>query len=141
MHVVLNEPRGNASNAQLQDSLLGLSLAAAVPMWIPRAGQLTETERLARGRELAQFIAEHGDDVLYRGAKNGDSAKAFNAVAEALAIGACQPGGVTAFGQHWCTDHHQCELAASSCSTDELWQAFTGRVTLAAGEQHEARGL
>lgn len=117
MHVVRNRLQ-ESSRPQLQDSLLGISLAAAVPLWIPRVARLSHAERAARAGELAQVIAEHGDDVLYRGHKSGDSARAFNAVAEALAIGAFQPGGVTAFGEHFCTDHGRCERASQAAAED-----------------------
>jgi hypothetical protein len=62
-----------------------------------------------RAAGLAGIIAARGDLILYRGGKHGESATAFNALAEGLAIGACQPGGVTFAGQHWCTDHAACE--------------------------------
>src|SRR5216684_3777752 len=100
----------------MTDGLLPIALQAAVPMWIDELRRTTDTKtRLHMASESAQFIAEHGDNVLYRGPKRGDSAKAFNHVARGLAIGAFQPGGVTAFGSHWCTDHDAC-LAAESAA-------------------------
>jgi hypothetical protein len=70
-------------------------------------------QRIARASGLADIIASQGDIILYRGGKKGETAKAFNAMAEGLAIGAYQPGGVTFLGEHWCTDHEACLAAAS----------------------------
>jgi len=41
-------------------------------------------------------------------------------LATALAALAYQPGGVTALGRHWCTNHQQCEFAASVIGDDQL---------------------
>jgi hypothetical protein len=89
------------SEDEVQAGLLAATLQVAVPFWIEQLRGAGDEDRLAMALESAQFIAEHGDNVLYRGARKGDSAKAFNHVARGLAIGAYQPGGVTAFGQHW----------------------------------------
>jgi|SRR5579872_1737707 len=96
------------------NGLLPIALSAAVPLWIEKLKPLTTDQRIARADELSGIIAEHGDIILYRGGKKGESAKAFNALAEGLAIGAFQPGGATAFGQHWCTDHAACEAAEAA---------------------------
>lgn len=47
------------------------------------------------------MIAEHGDNILYRAKRRGDTAAAFNALAEAIAILAFAPGGVTFLGEHY----------------------------------------
>jgi hypothetical protein len=98
------------------NDLLPIGLSAAVPLWIEELRPLEPEQRLARASGLADIIAEHGDIILYRGGKRGESARAFNALAEGLAIGAFQPGGVTAFGQHWCTDHAACEAAEKAAA-------------------------
>ncbi len=97
----------------MSNDVLLISLQAAVPLWIERVRHLTPAERQARAAELSGVIASRGDDILYRSAKKGGTAKAFNALAEGLALAAFQPGGVTAFGHHWCTDHAACAAAAS----------------------------
>jgi hypothetical protein len=89
------------------------TLQIAVPMWIEELRHIEPEQRLARASGLADIIASQGDIILYRGGKKGETAKAFNAMAEGLAIGAYQPGGVTFLGQHWCTDHEACLAAAS----------------------------
>lgn len=96
--------------------LLPIALSAAVPLWIEELRRLEPEQRIARASGLADIIASQGDIILYRGGKKGESAKAFNALAEGLAIGAFQPGGVTAFGQHWCVNHDECEAAAKAAT-------------------------
>ena len=91
--------------------LLAISLSAAVPLWVLRVRNLTPEQRQARASELAGVVAERGDVILYRGSRRGESASAFNALAEGLAIAAFAPGGVTAFGSHWCDDHSACLTA------------------------------
>jgi hypothetical protein len=90
------------------NDVLPLTLALAVPLWIDQLSSLTDAERLAMAQECSQVIAEHGDIILYRGGKKGETAAAFNMLAKGIAIGAYQPGGITAFGQHYCTDHAEC---------------------------------
>jgi hypothetical protein len=92
--------------------LLPAALQVAVPLWIESLRQMSPEQRQARADELADVIAERSDSILFRGARHGESAAAFNALAEALAIGAFQPGGASAFGSHWCTDHSACLTAA-----------------------------
>lgn len=90
------------------NDLLPIALSAAVPLWIDELASLTTAERLAMAQECSQVIAEHGDIILYRGGKKGETAAAFNMLAKGIAIGAYQPGGITAFGQHWCVNHGEC---------------------------------
>lgn len=97
---------------------LGVALSFAVPLWIAQLRPLTATERARRGAQLARILSlgEKHDDVrgqhgagpaLFavgeqaRGASTGGPAAVFNALAEGLALGAFQPGGVTYLGQHW----------------------------------------
>lgn len=74
------------------------TLEVAIPLWRERVSLLTPDERSARGAELASYIGEHGDDILYRGKY---TAEAFNALAEGLALASSVPGGVNFGGQHW----------------------------------------
>ncbi len=89
---------------------LGL-LMVSVPMAIAGLRGKPESWRLERAREAGQFIAEHGDDLLFRG-RPGRSAVAFAQMSYGLAALAYQPGGVTFAGMHWCTDHEACKAAA-----------------------------
>ena len=85
--------------------LLVIALQAAVPLWIARLKGLPWPELQARAAAASQYVAEHGDVILFRGKKRGDTAQAFNALAEGIAICAFAPGGVTIFDQHWEARH------------------------------------
>jgi hypothetical protein len=90
----------------MNDVLL-CALEAAVPLWISELRGHTPAGRCGLAHAAADVVAEHGDHILYRGAKAGDSAQAFNALARGLACAAYQPGGVR-FGQlAWCAAHPQ----------------------------------
>lgn len=88
------------------DSLLGISLGAAVPLWIERIIDEGWTwPRVATEAQAAgQIVAEKGDVILYKSKKAGETAGAFNALAKGIACLAFAPGGVTVFGQHWEAD-------------------------------------
>jgi hypothetical protein len=91
------------SERQDSDPVLLAMLELAVPAWIDRVRPLSWPERKARANACLAIIG-YGDNLesiacLTTGVKGG--AQAFNAVAEALAIGALQPGGVTWCGLHW----------------------------------------
>lgn len=88
---------------------LGL-LQAAVPIWIADMRSWPEEQRLEAAREAGQYIAEHGDDLMFR-SKPGRSKDAFNQLARGLAAAAYQPGGITFAGMHFCTDHEACKAA------------------------------
>lgn len=81
-----------------------MSLQLAVPMAVVELSRVTDDERLALAREHGQYIAEHGDDILYRGVHTRE---AFAALAKGLAALAYQPGGVLFLGEHWCTEEHE----------------------------------
>lgn len=80
--------------------LLAGMLSLAVPLWIETMRSWTEEERMEYGRRCADIVAEKGDVILYRG-NRGESAKAFNALAEGVAACAFAPGGVTILGLHF----------------------------------------
>jgi hypothetical protein len=90
---------------------LGL-LELAVPLWIDRLRPLPWEERLqVRDGALARLGASTDDPGKLTGiagladpdvrTKPGQVAGAFNALAQALALGALQPGGVSFAGMHW----------------------------------------
>lgn len=78
---------------------LGL-LEVAVPMRIAEMRTLAEGDRQGLAAEAGQFIAEHGDDLMFR-SKKGRSAAAFSQLVTGLAALAFSPGGVTFAGMHW----------------------------------------
>lgn len=77
------------------------ALAVAVPMWIETLRLESWEHVRARAVACLDIIAEHGDNILYRSVKKGDTAKAFSALAEGIAAASFVPGGITVFGQHW----------------------------------------
>jgi hypothetical protein len=79
-------------------ALLATMLEVAVPLWIERVRSMTPEQRLARAREAGQIVAEKGDVLQFRSKKKGESANAFNALAEGLAVLAFAPGGVKFMG-------------------------------------------
>lgn len=81
--------------------LMVATLELAVPLWIMRVREWTEERRMERARIIGYILAEHGDDILFQGPKKGDTTRAFNAMAEGVAIAAFSPGGVTFMGHHW----------------------------------------
>lgn len=78
-------------------ALLRTSLSAAVPLWVldfyeqggPTAADI-EAVRVY-GRDA---LAPHGDRLLFRSRKEGETAALFNGLAKALAVLAFLPGGV-----------------------------------------------
>jgi hypothetical protein len=85
--------------------LLTAALGAAVPLTIKdfevqlEYGRLTVDDLTREAPELGQFIAEHGDNILYRSKKKGETAEAFNKLVRAIAILAIIAGEVKIFGQ------------------------------------------
>ena len=90
----------------LVESLLKLTLEAAVPLWILKIqDENWPWDRLqAEAKEAAQIVAEKGDIIQFRSKKKGETAAAFNALAKGLSILAFAPGGVTFLGLHWEVD-------------------------------------
>lgn len=78
------------------------ALEVAVPLWQIEVRKRPLAERIERGQVLGVEIAAHGDNILYRGPKKGDTSEAFNNLAEAIAIASMtSPGGITFAGRHW----------------------------------------
>lgn len=86
-------------------TLMRTTLGAAIPMWgwkwDERLLHWTDAQVIARAQELGQIVAEKGDVIQFKGKKPGESAFAFNALAEGLALLARCPGGVKFLGDHW----------------------------------------
>jgi len=81
--------------------LLRTSLSAAVPLWAWEFRQLSWEELQKIAQQSGQIIAEHGDLILFRSEKKGETADAFNALARGIAALSFAPGGVNCFGQHF----------------------------------------
>jgi hypothetical protein len=81
--------------------VLRLALEAAVPLWIERLRGLSWEEIQERARVCAQVVAAKGDVIQFRGSRRGETAEAFNRLAEGLACAAFAPGGVRFMGLHF----------------------------------------
>ena len=81
--------------------LLTSTLQLAVPLWIERLRTARWEYIQERAKVCSDFIGKHGDNILFRSKKKGDSATAFNHLAEGLACLSFCPGGVKIFGSHW----------------------------------------
>lgn len=81
--------------------LLREMLPPAVFLHYGEVSKWSEAQRQWRGRSIAGYLAERGDEGTFPGSKPGRAATYFTTLAEALAILAHQPGGVTAFGLHF----------------------------------------
>lgn len=82
-------------------ALLKVHLQAAVPIRIAETKGMTFEERREHAQIAASIIAESGDNILFRSRKQGESARAVNALVNALALLSYQPGGVTFMGLHF----------------------------------------
>lgn len=94
---------------------LAISLEAAVPLHLMEVRELPFEARHKLAMEASDAIASRGDVLMY-GGKKGAAAEVFNQLARGLAVLACQPGGVTFAGMHWCIDHDECMAAAKAAA-------------------------
>ena len=85
----------------MTDQELTKALEAAVPLHVMELRALPWVELQRMAQEAGQTIAEHGDLILFRSKKRGETAKAFNALARALAILSFVPGGVRFLELHF----------------------------------------
>lgn len=92
-------------------------LSVAVPMWIEKLRGSSFEERALRARSCSNYIGAHGDDILYK--TEGRTALAFNKLAQGVACGAYQPGGIKVFGLRFetapCATVHDTEVFCDSC--------------------------
>ena len=84
-------------------------LRIAVAMCIVKFQQVALCVVVDRARDLADVVASEAD-VLFRPGKPGQTARAFNALAEGLAALSFQPGGVRFLGMHFEAQHPDTEL-------------------------------
>jgi hypothetical protein len=83
----------------MSEFLLKSMLPLAVFMAQHRVAGMSERELAKRRTVCSQYLAEHGDALMYR--QDDKTADAFNRTAEAIAILSFSPGGVDAFGMHF----------------------------------------
>lgn len=115
---------GRADSMLDRNPALVIGLQAAVPLWILELASLPADARQLRARawakDAATEVSHRGDVLQYGSRRSGAAAKVFNYLARGLAAAAYQPGGVTAFGQHWCVDHAVCEGAAAEVAAPRV---------------------
>lgn len=85
----------------LKLTLLQSTLSVAVPLRIEEMRKRPWSYIEERARVCGQVIASEGDNILYRSKKQGQTAEAFNRLAEGIACLAFTPGGVRVFGMHF----------------------------------------
>jgi hypothetical protein len=90
--------------------LLKLALEAAVPLWMEMLSCLPFEELQARARKCGDVVAHQGDIIQFKSKKKGETAAAFNKLAEGLACLAFAPGGVKFLGCHWIAHHVRSEV-------------------------------
>jgi len=91
------------------EELLKLTLQAAVPMWIETLKRRPFDDVMRRAAAAGQVIAERGDVILYKSKKKGQTAAAFNSLAEGIACLAFARGGVRFLGLHFEARHPELE--------------------------------
>src|SRR4051812_29099235 len=96
---------GGVMGDDANGALLCMMLSAAVPMWAHKLKTVPMSELIARGPMLADVIGSKGDIIQFRSKKKGETAEAFNRLAEALAIMSFFPGGVKFCGDHYEHNH------------------------------------
>lgn len=125
-HSPLNpDPQNNRQPAEpTMPGLLSIALSAAVPLRmleLCRRGGPT-AEDLARVQSYQNDLRAHGEDLFFQSKKSDATAERFNQTADAIAVLAFCPGGITIFGAHY--DGQQM-LARSSANRDDQYEATT----------------
>ena len=91
---------GSMSNTQTP---LSISLFVAVPLRImeilERDGP--SKEDMARAQKASDLLGAKGDLLMFKGKKEGETAKVFNEIAFSIAVLSFCPGGVTVFNTNW----------------------------------------
>lgn len=83
---------------------LRMAMQAAIPLWIMelQADGGPTQEEIAAQQATSDELGAHGDNLLYRSTKPGETARLFNLTAKAVAILSYCPGGIT-----FLTDHYE----------------------------------
>ncbi len=81
---------------------LPIALSGAVPLWQAAYAKWTPEERMEELKKVSSDdFCLRMEWLLHHGPKAGDTAKAFNDFAKALALLSFCPGGVKIFGVRW----------------------------------------
>lgn len=100
---------------QMNEALLAAALGAAVPLWVDQIVRedWSDERRRREAEECSTVVASKGDVILYKGAKKGETAAAFNALAKGVALLSFQVGGVVAFGTRYTVQDGRCRTSSS----------------------------
>lgn len=114
--------------------VLKATLELAVPLWADKLMRQPLDAVLRRASICGQVIAEKGDVIQFKSSKPGETANAFNHLAEGLAILSFAPGGVKFMGIHFenthpgttrpCDDGHPgCTSCDARSAADEMFES------------------
>lgn len=124
----IRDAMGTVDDEHKVSGLLHIAMSAAIPlriMELQARGGPSDADWSGLGA-VAQDLAEHGDLLLYRGGKKGQSADLFNATAQAIAVLAFLPGGITIFGSHYqagATNERDTRTPAEDAHTEDAGPA------------------
>lgn len=124
--------RPAAERREAASDLLEITLEAAVPLRVLELRHASDGERARLASEASAQIAEHGDVILYRSPRRGDTATAVGWLITGLACAAHQPGGVRFRNLGWCAAHlaHRWapeERVCAQCAEEARPTATRGR--------------
>jgi len=68
------------------DHLLKVALACAVPMWLEELKDKSIEFLLERASICSKHVADYGDNIFFKSEKIGETAEAFNRLAEGIAV-------------------------------------------------------
>lgn len=115
-------------------------LQTAVPLWTIRFKDLSWEDLKRIMRESEKVLEESGEFATFAQFKKGETAKAFNAIAKAIAALSFVPQGIDIFGLHFEARHEGAEGAvASNRPRDITFEKGTvGRLVLMRGLRIES---
>jgi len=119
--------------------LLKIALSAAVPLRIMEYQNRPWNELHNEILGASQVIAEHGDKLMFRSKKPGETAWVFNTVAKALAVMSFVPGGVKFLGMHFEAKHKEPGMAVGTHRPITFQAGTMGRFVQRHGIKIEAR--
>jgi hypothetical protein len=116
--------------------LLACHLEVAVPLEMLHLANLTPDDRAdvaaAWAAAAVDLIANSDASLLYpikghpatdRHCAEPGTAATFAATAKGIAAAAYAPGGITAFGRHWCANHAVCQAAEAEAKDRRIGDA------------------
>lgn len=90
----------NTVEANMPAALLP-ALQMSVPLFMAQMIGWDDVQLAHAATVCGEIVAAEGDNILFKSVRKGDSARAFNALAQGLAVLAFAPGGVDFAGEHW----------------------------------------